>query len=563
MPHADVIFTGGPVFTGTGEPQHGLAVLVSGATITSLVPEAQAEAHRGPHTRVVELGGALLSPSFQDAHLHPMGGGLESLQCDLTESVDARDALARVAAYAEAHPELPWIVGGGWSMDHFPGGCPARQDLDAASGGRPAVLSSRDHHSSWANTAAIELAGLDATTPDPADGRLEREADGFPQGTFHEGAERLLDAVRPEITEDQALAGLLAAQEGLHRLGITGWQDAWVGHGMSGIQDMDAVYRRAAAEGLLTAHVRGAQWWERDRGLEQIPEMVARRAAAQHDGSAPHYVPGTVKIMVDGVAENFTAAMLHPYHDHSGHSTQNSGLSFLDREALKKAVTALDAEGFQVHFHALGDRAVREALDALEAARAANGPSANRHHLAHLQMVDEAEIARFAELDATANLQALWATHEEQLDELTLPFLREGAEARHYPFGDLVRAGARLAAGSDWPVSSPNPIEALHIAVNRRYPGSALPPLAGEEQALDVATFLAAYTSGSARVNHRDHNTGRVVAGHLADLVILEPNPFAVEAEQLHTVRVRSTWIQGTPVYVADPAETAVAASQA
>lgn len=280
--------------------------------------------------------------------------------------------------------------------------------------------------------------------------------------------------------------------------------------------------------------------------------MVARRAAAQKQGSAPAYVTGTVKIMVDGVAENFTAAMLHPYHDHSGHSTGNSGLSFVDQQLLKDAVTALDAEGFQVHFHALGDRAVREALDAVQAARQANGPSPNRHHLAHLQMVDQAEIPRFAELDATANLQALWATHEEQLDGLTLPFLSQGAEARHYPFGDLVRAGARLAAGSDWPVSSANPIEALHIAVNRRYPGSVLPALAGEEQAMDVATFLAAYTSGSARVNHRDHNTGTVAPGFLADLVVLDPSPFAVDPEDLHTVRVSSTWIQGAPVFVAE-----------
>ncbi|RKW70448.1 amidohydrolase [Galactobacter caseinivorans] len=558
MSHADVIFTGGPVFTGTGQPQHGLAVLVRDGAIVALVPEAQADAHRGAGTRVVELEGALLSPSFQDAHLHPMGGGLESLQCDLTEATDAADAVARVARYAAEHPDAEWIVGAGWSMDHFPGGAPSRHELDAVTGERPTVLASRDHHSAWANTAAIALAGLDASTPDPADGRLEREPDGFPQGTFHEGAEHLFAHLRPHISEDQALQGLLAAQEDMLALGITGWQDAWVGSGMAGIQDIDAVYRRAAAEGLLKVHVRGAQWWERDRGLEQIPEMVARRAAAQSQGSGPAYVPGTVKIMVDGVAENFTAAMLHPYHDHSGHSTQNSGLSFVDRQLLKDAVTALDAEGFQVHFHALGDRAVREALDALEAARAANGPSANRHHLAHLQMVDEEEVARFAQLDATANLQALWATHEEQLDELTLPFLRQGAEERHYPFGDLVRAGARLAAGSDWPVSSPDPLEALHIAVNRRYPGSELPPLAGPEQALDVATFLAAYTSGSARVNHRDQDTGSLAPGFLADLVILDPNPFALDAPDLHTVRVNSTWIQGAPVF-----ESKALASQA
>lgn len=258
MSHANVIFTGGPVFTGTGQPQVGLAVVLSGDSIVALVPEAQAAAYRGPQTRVVELEGALLSPSFQDAHIHPMGGGLESLQCDLTESTDARDAVARVARYAEQHPDAAWIVGAGWSMEHFPGGAPSRQELDAATGDTPTLLASRDHHSAWANTAAITLAGLDASTPDPVDGRLEREVDGFPQGTFHEGAEQLFAAVRPEISEDDALAGLLAAQESLLRVGITGWQDAWVGQGMAGIENIDAVYRRAAAEGLLKVHVRGA-----------------------------------------------------------------------------------------------------------------------------------------------------------------------------------------------------------------------------------------------------------------------------------------------------------------
>ena len=165
-------------------------------------------------------------------------------------------------------------------------------------------------------------------------------------------------------------------------------------------------------------------------------------------------------------------------------------------------------------------------------------------------MVDEAEVPRFNELDATANLQALWATHEPQLDELGLPFLREGAEERHYPFGDLVRAGIPLAAGSDWPISSEDPIQALHVAVNRRSPeGADLPILTGPEQCLDVATFLAAYTSGSARVAHREADTGTVAEGYLANLVVLDPNPFAAEPEDLHTVTVDSTWIQGEKVY--------------
>ena len=224
-------------------------------------------------------------------------------------------------------------------------------------------------------------------------------------------------------------------------------------------------------------------------------------------------------------------------------------MSFVEPERLREYVTALDAAGMQVHFHALGDRAVREALDALAAAREANGPTDGRHHLAHLQVVDEADVPRFADLDAVANIQALWATHEDQLDELTLPFLRDGADERHYPFGDFVRAGVRLAAGSDWPVSSADPMDAIHIAVNRRYPGSDAPPLGGTGQCIDLATAMAAYTSGSAYVNHRDDETGSIRPGYLADLVVLDPDPFSLPVDQIHRATVTSTWIDGALVH--------------
>lgn len=550
MTAADTIFIGGPVFTGRGEPVRGVAVVVRGGRIAAIVPEDEVPAHRGEGTLVVELGGALLSPGFQDAHVHPVGAGVELLQCNLTGARDAEEALGLIAAYAEANPE-GWILGGGWSMDHFPGGAPGRAALDAAVGERPVLLNSRDHHSVWASTAAIQLAGIAAGTPDPADGHIEREADGSPAGTFHEGAGALFDAVRPEIGEGTLYAGLLRAQEELLELGITGWQDALIGEA-AGLRDSLPAYRRAVAEGALVAHVVGAQWWSRTAGGEQIEELVRRREEVAREGG-DRLSLGTVKIMVDGVAENFTAAMKTPYRDACGHDTGNAGLSFVDPALLRGYVAELDRLGFQVHFHALGDRAVQEALDAIEAAREANGPGDGRHHLAHLQVVAEEDVPRFAALDAIANLQALWACHETQLDELTLPFLQEGAEARHYPFGELVREGARLAAGSDWPVSSANPVEAIHIAVNRIAPGSDAEPLAGAGQRIDLPTAFAAYTSGSAYANHRDHDTGSIAPGYLANLVVLEPDPFSVPAEDIHRSAVVSTWVEGEAVYTRSP----------
>ncbi len=554
------VFHGGSVFTGTGTPLDGQAVIVRGERIDRILPETELAAVLGAEpegsVELIDLRGALLSPGFQDAHIHAVGGGVELLQCDLSGTASAEEAVAAVRAYAEANPDEEWILGGGWSMDCFPGGNPARGLLDAAAPGRPVLLASRDHHSLWASTAAIERAGLGPDTPDPVDGVIVREEDGSPAGTFHEGAGDLFGDVRPATSEELRYRGLLRAQEELIALGITGWQDAMVGGEGASIADPLPAYERALSEGTLRVHVTGAQWWERDRGIEQVAHMVAERQRVAALGSPERLEIGTTKIMVDGVAENHTAAMLTPYRDSHGHDTHNHGLSFIDPARLREYVTALDAAGMQVHMHALGDRAVREALDALEAARAANGPTDNRHHLAHLQIVAEEDVPRFAELNAVANLQALWATHEDQLDQLTLPFLQEGLEARQYPFGDLVRSGARLAAGSDWPVSSAAPLDAIHIAVTRVAPGLDAEPLGGAHQRLDLATAMAAYTSGSAYVNHRDHDTGHIKPGYRADLVVLDPSPFDVPADEIHRSRVAQTWIDGALVHAVETAAT-------
>lgn len=544
----DVLFTGGAVFAGHGEPIVGLAVAVADGRIRAIVPESDAAELIDSETQRVDLAGALLSPSFQDAHVHPVSGGVELLQCDLTGSVDSADAVARIAAYAAANPAGDWIVGAGWSMDHFPGGAPRRGLIDAVVSDRPVLVASRDHHSAWANTAAIERAGLGAGTADPADGRIEREAGGYPAGTFHEGAMELFAAVRPTVDADLAYRGLLRAQDEMLALGITGWQDAMVATGGPGENAIEA-YRRAIAEDTLLVHVVGAQWWDREAGLEQIDGMLTRRDANAASGTTDRLDLGTVKIMVDGVAENFTAAMLTPYRDADGCDTDNCGLAFVDAAVLREAVRRLDAAGMQVHFHALGDRAVRDALDAVEFARTENGPDGPRHHLAHLQVVTEADTHRFAAVDAVANLQMLWATHEDQIDTLTLPFMQPGQEARQYPFGDLVRGGARLAGGSDWPVSTADPLAAIHIGVTRKAPGIDAEPLAGANQRLTLETALAAYTSGSAYVNGRDHDTGSIREGYLANLVVIDPDPFRLPADELHRCSVRETWVAGRRVF--------------
>jgi predicted amidohydrolase YtcJ len=549
MPSVDTVFVGGSLFTAGQQSSRRGAVAVRGGRIVAVGTDEEVRELVTSGTEVVDLAGALLAPGFQDAHVHPVMAGVTMLECELHGAESADETLERIRDYVATHPEVPWILGGGWSMGHFPGGTPTRQMLDVIVADRPVFLPNRDGHGAWVNTKALEIGGVTAATHDPSDGRIEREPDGFPSGMLHEGAMRLVDAHAPAPTPQTQYAGLLAAQQVMFSHGITAWQDAAVGS-MFGVDDLLPIYLRAAANGDLKARVVGALWWDRLRGSEQIPEMIDRRAEA----TVGRFRGTSVKIMQDGVAENFTAAMTEPYLDECGCHTENSGLSFVDPVALKEYVTRLDAEGFQVHFHSLGDRAVREALDAVEAALEANGSTDNRHHLAHIQVVHPDDLPRFARLNATANAQPLWAAHEEQMDVLTIPFLGEERSSWQYPFADLLRAGARLAAGSDWPVSTAEPMLGIHVAVNRVAPGAEgayAEPLYAHNR-LSLAEAMTAYTAGTARVLHHDDSTGRLVEGAYADLVVLDTDPFAGPADAIGSTAVRSTYVEGELVFSRD-----------
>lgn len=492
--------------------------------------------------RVVDVAGGLLAPGFVDAHVHAVTGGLERIRCDLSDLSTEPEYLDRIRSYAAEHPDEDWILGGGWAMAAFPGGIPTAAALDRVVPDRPVFLPNRDHHGAWVNTAAMRLAGIDASTPDPPDGHLDRDPSGAPIGMLQEGAMRLVAKHLPPTGDSELRAAFLEGQRYLHSLGVTAWQEAIVG-AYSGMEDIGPTYAAAARDGLLTGRVVGALWWVRSRGLEQIDELLRRR----DELSTGRFSATAVKFMQDGVMENGTAALVEPFLDRCGHATENSGISFVEPALLRDAVQALDSHGFQVHVHGLGDRGVREALDALEGT-----DPAHRHHIAHLQLVHPDDVPRFARLGVSANIQALWACLDDQMVELTIPFLGPERANRQYPFGDLHRAGARLVAGSDWPVSTPDPLAALHVAVHRLAHDAEGP--AGSEpflpsQALDVETAFAAYTSGSAWINHLDR-AGRVAPGHDADLVVLDRDPIQ-DPTTIGTTKVVSTWIDGRAVYEA------------
>jgi predicted amidohydrolase YtcJ len=538
--HDDLVFCQGRVFDGRRFLPPGTCVRVRGGRITGVGPA-------GPpgSASVVDLQGGTLLPGFIDAHVHPLFAGINLRRCDLHNALTAADYAELIAVYARDHPDEEWILGGGWSLEAFPGGLPDRHALDAVVSDRPAFLPNRDGHGAWVNSKALALAGIDRSTPDPPDGRIERDADGEPTGMLQEGAAQMVSRLLPTATDDDWDQALLAAQGRLLSLGITGWQDAIVGraYGDEFADPMDA-YLRAAQAGTLLANVVGAQWWDRERGLDQLPELLQRR----HSGRAGRFRATSVKMMLDGIAESHTAAMLEPYLDGHGCATDHTGLDFIDPRELPRFVTALDREGFQVHFHALGDRAVRHALDAIEAARREHGDHGQRHHLAHLQVVHPDDIPRFARLGATANIQPLWATHEPQMDDLTIPYLGERRSGWQYPFRSLKDAGGSLCAGSDWPVSSPNPLWGAHVAVNRSLPVSAggydLDPFL-PQQRLDLTMALAAYTSGSARINGLDAVTGSIREGLDADFAVVDADLSEIGDHEICRATVTTTWVRG------------------
>ena len=543
---ADLLLTDLDVYCNDGRGTWGREIAIKDGRILAIgaADGDLAEFREGPNTEVISLPGRMALPGFQDSHIHAPFAGRNRLRVWLNDVVGREEYLAIIAEYAAANPDEPWIVGGGWAMEAFPGGLPRKEDLDRVVPDRPVFLFNKDVHGAWVNSKTLELAGITKDTADPSDGRIERDADsGEPTGMLHEGAAYTMnDTLVPLPSRDEWEAAILNAQEHLHSLGITAWQDAWITPGTH------EAYRSLAQDGRLTARVVGALWWDRHQGLEQIPQFLTQR----ENGVVGNYYATTVKIMTDGVLENYTGALLQPYCDGCGGHTDNHGLSYVEHDLLGAAVTELDKLGFQVHMHAIGDRAVRNALDAVEATREANGPSDNRHHIAHVQIVHPDDVPRFGQLQVVANCQPLWAQSDPQMEELTVPFLGAERVGLQYPFESMRSGGARLAGGSDWSVTSANALEEIDVMVNRRDPGSPAAPSFLPEERVPLEEAVAAFTSGTAYVNHDEQDSGRLEAGMRADIAVLDANIFALAKGPEGTVAdasVEMTLAAGTVVH--------------
>jgi len=485
----------------------------------------------------VNLEGRIVLPAFQDSHIHPISGGISQMQCALYDLETKEKYLGAITRYAADHKDASWIRGDGWSLAAFaPTGIPDKKLLDSVVPDRPVYLESSDGHSAWVNSRALAIAGITKNTPDPAGGRIDRDPrTGEPVGSLQDSAMGLVSEKAPPYTPQERQDGLRRALKLLNGYGITSWQDASV--------DEDALqtYKALDEKNELTARVVASLWWERSKGEEQIPGFLEQRRRY----TKGHVRATTIKIMQDGVMEVQTAAMLQPYKGKPG----VRGIEMVEPQALKKYVTRLDKEGFQIHFHAIGDAAIRDCLDALEAARRANGPRDSRHHISHLEAFDPSDIPRFRDLGVVANFQPLWAFADDYMVKLTLPFIEPSQARWLYPIGSIYRTGAVVAFGSDWSVSSANPLEELEVAITRMGPhGETKEPFIPEER-IDLPVAIAGFTINAAYVNFQDEKTGSIEKGKLADLIVLDHNLFKIKPEAISEAKVLLTLLGGTPVY--------------
>jgi predicted amidohydrolase YtcJ len=525
----------GPVWTGTRVEQ---GVAVRGGRVAAV--GADALALRAGAGEVVDVGAGLALPAFRDGHVHPPQGGLEEEGPAVRAATSVDAVAAAVRGWAGEHPEAEWVVGGSYDPALAPGGRFDARWLDAAVADRPVVLRAADYHTIWCNTEALRRAGVDASTPDPELGWIERRNDGSPLGTLREwqACDLVLDAAPAPSAADREGA-LRRAAGRLAAAGI-GWvQDAWVDL-ETGVVD---AYLALAGRGELAVRAGLALRADPLRWRGQLEEFAAARAKVDADGAGQVRI-GTVKFFADGVVEGGTAALLEPYVD----APHSHGMPVWDGDELKEAAAAVDALGLQLHVHAIGDAGVRAALDAVSHVAAVNGPSDRRPVIAHTQVVHPGDLPRFAALGVIANFEPLWAQRDALMDDLTAPRLGDERTAWQYPMGTLLRSGARISFGSDWPVSSHVPLDGVRVAVTRttldgRPDGGWLP-----QERLTVEQALTAYTAGTAYQAFED-DRGVLAVGSPADVVLLDRDVLSGPPEPLHEARVLATWCDGRPTH--------------
>jgi predicted amidohydrolase YtcJ len=546
-PPAELILTGGRIWTADEARPWAEAVALRGNRLVYVGDVKGAEPLRGSGTQVVELGGRLVTPGFNDAHVHLAGGALSLERVDLIEDQSLDTVQARIQAFAAANAERPWVLGRGWLYGSFPGGLPRKEQLDAVVPDRPAYMECYDGHSGWANSKALALAGITKDTPDPKNGTIVRDATtGEPTGALKESATALVESLVPDPEGDARYALMLRALERLNAQGITSVQDAsgLTGGGILGATEAKPdieLLDRARQEGKLSVRVTAAATMSPGKAAQAI--AVAQELRSRYDDALLRV--SAVKGFVDGVIEAHTAAMLEPYSD----SSHGSGVPNWEAGALNAAVVEADRQGLQVYLHAIGDRGVRMALDAHQAALEANRRSDRRGRIEHIETIHPDDYPRFKALGVIASQQPLHANPDQNSFGVWQKNIGPERAGRGFSWRAIEKAGGRLAFGSDWPVVTSDVFRGLYCAVARKTKegtpqGGWLPQLA-----VSLESALRHYTIDGAYASFEEKEKGAIAVGKLADLVVLSEDLFRAAPETILKTKVLLTVMDGRVVH--------------
>jgi predicted amidohydrolase YtcJ len=535
---ATLALVNGRIWTGNPSFPWAQAVAIHGEKIIAVGTNAQIAAKSGPLTKRVDLKGGFAMPGFNDAHIHFLGGALRLSQLDLNGSNSMEEMQARLKKFADNDPDAPWLVGYGWQYSWIPGRLPTREDIDKVVANRPVYLVAYDGHTGWANTKALQVAGVNKDTAFSGFGEMVRDAAGQPTGVLKESAQNLVRSKIPPATRQQRLDALRRALGIAASLGITSIQNA---HGSR--EDVE-LYQELLERGQLSLRVSVAM----DATPQTTEADIQKFAATAKEFSGPRLRVGAIKMMMDGVIETHTAAMLDPYSD----QPETSGSPQYTQEQANNVVAWADRAGLQVYIHAIGDRAVRMALDAYENAEKVNGKKDSRFRVEHIETVAAADVPRFKQLNVIASMMPIHA--DPGTNDVWVRSAGPERTRRAFAWRLLLQAGARLVYSSDWPSAiSVKPADGLQTAVSRTtaegQPHGGWMP----EQCVSVETALATYTRGGAYAQFAEKTLGTIEPGKFADIIVLSNDPFKTKPTELHSLRVLKTVFNGSVLYEVAP----------